>query len=581
MIDLYLRYIRSHISIYAFLILALSSSCSRITDAVPLRERAFLTIGKEKSDICVESPVTRTFLMENGISVGWSESDKISVWAKAVGASSYTFENQVFGIYYLGEEATSARFTADVSAMDGTSQYTYYASFPQPTSVSGSKAYFDVPSTQDGSYMGSCDVLTAVPASGSALTAAHSESEDLNLQMRHRMHLLKFYIESNPIGEPIQRIVATFPAAVCGSAAVDFTDCSAVPTVSGSSTLTLNLATPLDVGQLAYAFICPVALSSADNIEFTLYSATKRVTFTRSARSFAQGYSTKVKLDLSNAQTATTIRLKVGTNHLGEVPCRTTVTSASGLTFPDGSSTFVHEGDIDSGGSIDINFWSDCSAFSNTRLNLSFESEDAVVSTVVTLPELARQAVNVVGIDIPYLMAEDFSGLKSYANHVTVSEKMLDDYGLTGWSECRTDGGSGTAIDMMPFMSVSWPIAKFHQSRLDSAPLSALKSGKTVKILVSFNAVAKRASTPLQVGSTETSGAISADDAISNLGETVGVATGSDPSFTNITGSYSATVSNITSTMRVSFRTASDTSWGTILTYNDTYIDNITVSITK
>lgn len=79
------------------------------------------------------------------------------------------------------------------------------------------------------------------------------------------------------------------------------------------------------------AFICPVALVSSQTISFTVYSATKMATFTRSVRAFSQVCFTKVQLDLSNAQTATTIRLKAGSNHLGEVPYKAIVTST--LTF--------------------------------------------------------------------------------------------------------------------------------------------------------------------------------------------------------------------------------------------------------
>ena len=559
----------------------LFAACSGIPSAHPAKSAAFLSAGRQGNDISIEDASTKTYLMDNGLSVGWSESDRIAVWAKKSGASSYAFENQAFSIFYLGNEATSARFTADVATLDESTQYQYFATYPQPASVSGNTAVFSLPATQNGAYEGACDVLTAEPVTGAAITASHTESQDVNLRMKHRMHLLKFYFDGTGMGEPVERIEATFPSAVCGDVTVDFTDCSAVPSVSGSSTLSLDLAAPLEAGQYAYAFICPVALTSAQTISFTVYSATKKATFTRSGKSFSQGCFTKVRLDLSNSQTATTIRLKIGTNHLGEVPYKTTVTSESGLAFPGGGSSIVSEGSIDSGGKIDINFWSDCSSFSNTKLALTFESEDATVTTEVALGTVVQQAVNEVNLDIPYLMSQDFSGLSSYEDHVTVGEKMLDDYGLTGWSECRSDGGSGTAVDMMPFMSLNWPIAKFHQSRLDSPVLSALKSGKTVKIVVSFNAGSTKASTPLQVGTTTTAGAISADTEISNLGETVGVAVVSGVSYTNITGFYSATVSGVTSSSRVSFRTASDTSWGNILTYNDTYVDNVTVSITK
>jgi hypothetical protein len=559
----------------------LFAACSGFSPERSAKSMAFLCAGRQETDIAVDDASTKTYLMDNGLSAGWGEADKIAVWAKKPGASSYTFENQAFGIYYLGNDATSARFTADVTTLEESSQYQYFATYPQPSSVSGSTAYFSVPATQDGNYDGTCDVMTAVPVTGASITASHTESQDVNLRMKHRMHLLKFYFEGTGMGEPVERIEATFPAAVCGTVAADFTDCSSTPSATGSTTLTLDLTTELVAGKYAYAFICPVALASSQTISFTVYSATKRATFTRSGRTFSQGCFTKVKLDLSNAQTATTIRLKVGSNHLGEVPYKTMVTSADGLSFPDGGSSYVSAGDIDAGGKIDINFWNDCSSFSNTKLNLTFESDDAIVSTSVALGTVAQQAVNVVNLDIPYLMSQDFSGLSSYEDHVTVSEKMMDSYGLAGWSECRSDGESKTAVDMKPFMSVNWPIAKFHQSRLDSPALSALKPGKTVKVTVSFNAAATRASTPMQVGSTTTTGAISADTEISNLGETVGVATVSDASYTSITGSYSATVSGVTSEARVSFRTASDTSWGNILTYNDTYIDNIKVSIAK
>ncbi|MBQ4287570.1 MAG: hypothetical protein II770_06000, partial [Bacteroidales bacterium] len=89
------------------------------------------------------SPQLKTVADEDGLGTSWVAGDRIAVWA-ADAAGQMVLSSQGFSLY--GASSSKAFFSSTLDSAMPEGEYTYYATYPEPSSVSGTSAVFSVPS---------------------------------------------------------------------------------------------------------------------------------------------------------------------------------------------------------------------------------------------------------------------------------------------------------------------------------------------------------------------------------------------------------------------------------------------------
>ncbi|MBQ5679771.1 MAG: fimbrillin family protein [Rikenellaceae bacterium] len=550
--------------------------------------------GKVRVTIKSGSAQSRTSVAENGLSTTWCNDDQIAVWAS--NGSANVLNAQPFKVFY--SQGNYTEFTTDITPMgDGT--FTYYATHPLPATISGTTATFPIESVQQGSFDGTNDILVAYPASGLAL---ENEDAEVSLTFKHKMHTLRMFVPDDVegMGEPIRRIDITFPTQVVGDVSVDYTSAIAPATLAnGSNTVSVEIPEGLSASseaarKYAYAIVFPATMNESDQITFTVSTDNYRSVQSFGARSLSEGGSTPVRLTCS-PDNRTLLRFKIKDNFLGENPTKVTFTAAIGEAVADCATTFDKFGYYD----LDV---TDLEGLAGQPITVTYESESAIVTQSLTLPNYEAGKLTNVDLTVPYLLYEDFSGMSAFENNTyefgafnyNPSAISLDSYGLAGWSGARIGGGANTNIRIACRYESGIGVAASYKGRCDSRPLSQIKEGKSVKLNVSYNYAAdlheemgSGGSVTFWAGTTTTSGNIKGDVGITNvvLGESVlatdgPMAKGSWYGNTPHTQTY--TVSGCGSTTRLSWRVGTNRG-GSIAGrgYYWLYIDNVKVSIAK
>ena len=163
---------------------------------------------------------TRTAINEDGQSISWEQGDKVALWA--LQGSSYTFQNQPFGLWFRTTDNSQAFFASTHVSSMPEGEYTYYACYPTPVSNNGTTATFTIPSIQDGKMSGGADIMVA-QGDGPALEKLYNPEagdylidDGLSLNMRHLIHALRFYVPQAqwgfPENETVERIIFTMPS---------------------------------------------------------------------------------------------------------------------------------------------------------------------------------------------------------------------------------------------------------------------------------------------------------------------------------------------------------------------------------
>ena len=456
---------------------------------------------------------TRTTINDDGVSTSWSAGDKVALWA--VGSDgSYKLSNQTFKLYFRDLPSTNAFFTTTLSSAMADDTYTYYATYPTPKSVSGTTATFNVPNIQDGTISGGAAVMVATPAESGALSAVTNipgdyevSNDGLSLKMNHALHALRFYVPATKWGfaegEAVERLEISMPQPIAGDIALDYTSPESAPSFSNqTNNITLILAEPFEASQSAAeikhacASILPTtAFAEGDQIEVKAYSAAHaaRTTLSLSGRgAMLAGHITPVSLDCSNVVDRHYIRFIWNGNNLGEdVHTITFYTQAGNEIYRISDvASFINNGYLD----IDFTFEdkSYLTAIAGQEIVVKFESVHALVSDKITMPaDLATAKRHDIGITVPYLFFEDFSLLKGYdINGGNVATKQQgganinDTFFYSGWTGEQTSGQAGNAIRIRTRNETTWAL---YNGRVDSAPISGLKAGASVKVSVSFD----------------------------------------------------------------------------------------------
>ena len=133
---------------------------------------------------------------------------------------------------------------------------------------------------------------------------------------------------------------------------------------------------------------------------------------------------------------------------------------------------------------------------SNQVLTIRYDSDNAVVTTKVTAPIIQTGLTHRIETKVPYLLFEDGSGIHTTAEKgdsrgSTVSGGVegtsLDSYMNTaGWSAARFKIVAGQSMRVNVRHESTLGVTRY-SGRLDSPQMSCIKSGKNVKVKISFN----------------------------------------------------------------------------------------------
>ncbi len=540
----------------------------------------------------------------------WDKGDKVAVWAKAEDGS-YAFENQTF---HLLSSTTSPRsvawFTSTLPSVMAEGTYTYYMCYPLPESVNGTSVTFTVPSVQNGDLSGGSDITVAVPVNGEALGPIPEDGvvgDKTLVQMKHLLHFLRFYIPEgkNILGEPVKKIVLSMPQPLAGKIEVDVADLSDRTVSEGKSVMEIELEDYLKESTSSQRYYAGVAIlppegvySSADSMNLKIYTRNyySALRYSLQGRSFASGHVTSVSLRPENIGERYTIDFVLASNNLGEEVQSLVLTLPEGVNWPGTDSNiyvYAHsDGSVIKVGDtfyLDTIDESEFRALSSKQLTISYDSESALVSQVVTIADLSEANTTQVSLDCPYLFFEDFSSVESFNsgdNHSDSNIGSKNPKVFNGWSVARAGAQAGTAIRLAAHREwfANYP------ARGDSPFLSGLKEGKTVSLDVQFNYSMGReegglgsgtnASQIVNLGYITTSENLKSDDDTGiwtsnfELNETTG-------SYTNINHLSQSTLTDVQAPLRLSWRTITPTYSKTTNSTCWLYIDNIKVKISK
>ena len=490
----------------------LCAACSKNTDeaADPATRSIEVAIGSgPRLDIRPQS-TTRTELGDDGVSVKWQTGDRLALWA--VNSAAQTVVDAVaFSLYHYNATYNSANFRGSIPQM-AEDTYTYYAVSPVPASTDGLRASYDIPAVQDGTFHGEWDVMVATPIEGAAALREHdkkdasgiSDNTDIvNLQFAHKMHVLKITIPRNDLGEPISEIKLTFPTPVAGRLTVDAANPAAAAELSESSnTLTLRFSEPKEAEDVVYALIAPVTLEEGQEVSIVASSSTlesEERTFAPAGRTFAAGHTTPINYNVPAAAVQLTQLIftlaETGVNTLGEAINTFTVTAPSGWSFEDGSQSRTF--DVTGTGDYTVRFRDYTNPTQEMPgFQVTYDSEHALLTETFTLPAVTAGAENrVASFRVPYLFEEDFSGVADFSRDDNLSLNVtnsgnnaatdLSDYGLSGWTGARCGASAGKAVRICSRNECAALTRGSYHGRIDTPTLTALKG--SCKVVVRFN----------------------------------------------------------------------------------------------
>lgn len=430
---------------------------------------------------------TRTSIADDGTTAIWSGGDKIAVWA-AASDGTYALEGEVFTMWHYNDALSSAIFTANITPMpEGV--YTYYATYPEPKSVGGTTAVYELPQTQSaGRFNGACDIMVARPV-GNAGALTDAKVNEMDFSFSHKMHSLKVNIPrgGNMLGMPITRLEFTFPTNVTGDVAVDIADPLAPAVLTnGSDKLVLEIPDGADEGESVWGMIFPTDISG--EITYTAYSG-GYASFPRTitvAKNAEAAHITPMSLPIPELYRLTEISLSIGENNLGEDVQSVSILNENGNVIKTLPANAENEYILSYEGTFDA------AQFSGKRFTARFESEHAIVEQPFTMPAITPYIKNIVEkpVDVPYLFSEDFSGISDISSNDefpgergTLSFEQDAVSFLSGWSGARIGAKAGTSIRIAARRETS---ARYY-ARVDSAPLANIKEGTSVKVAVTFD----------------------------------------------------------------------------------------------
>lgn len=538
------------------IVAAAAMSCSHEVESVPP------TITNTPEEACFALPIdaSRTTIDPDGRSTRWSEGDNLAVWAKRENGE-YAFSGEKFMLRYFSTEWDKAYFVGNIAAMSE-EEYTYYISYPTPTTINGTEATYTVGAEQSGEYDGKYDIMIAEPTVNGSLTTG--KRVELNTIMRHQMHAIKITVPEgrNLFGQRFYTLEITFPQDVVGDITLDVTNPEAVPTYTNTSNvIKVKNEKGFDAGDDIWVFVLPGTVSGDVSYKVRGERRPSEVASYPLTRTMQAGHVTPIRMAIPVPfPQYTAVNFSISQNNLGEDFNYFDIYDSNGTHMGRFERNAKNKYVVDYEGEFDANI------YDNSTWRVVFDSEHAIVETSINLGDLTSYTEQTRYMNVPYLLFEDFSSLGDYTDEATTGTKTLS---ISGWTASRTNCKSGV-IQLATFYAL---IGRY-QGRLDSTPINTLK--KSAKIKVTFdanNSISNKVAVPLQFGWGTKTGAIGADAVIENLVVTETLAKGA----ANKTLTY--TISNFAAGGRLAWRT--NVTSGRWTTYNYLGIDNIKVQITK
>lgn len=292
---------------------------------------------------------------------------------------------------------------------------------------------------------------------------------------------------------------------------VDAADPDAAPTLTGSNnTLTLRFDTPKDASDVVFAVIAPVELTAEQPVTITaICEAGESEPRNIPGKHFSEGHTTPIAYHIpaiGRYYTRLNFSLPAdkGTATLGEAVGKITLTAPEGSLFDNGTNICQFTPDAEGKYTMVLKpSWTD--NLSGKAVTVQYESESAVVSNTLTMPQITEFGNNDITLSVPYLLAEDFSNIIQFDYDCNVGTgtssssagnkdaHLLSDKGAIGWTAARVGGETGKCIrSSCRFEGGGADKASSYArypGRIDSPPVSGIKSGKTVRVRVSFDYV--------------------------------------------------------------------------------------------
>ena len=490
---------------------------------------------------------TRTSIAEDGKTTNWSVGDRLAVWAVDA-EGDYTFQNAMFTLRYFSTEYTLAYFTSNIEQM-AEGNYTYYLSYPTPTTVEGTMATYTLPAEQTGKYEGGYDIMIAEPVEAEALTS--SKKMVLNTSMRHQMHALKITVpeKASNFDSRVYSLEITFPNDVVGDVTLDVTNPNAEPVYSNTSnTITVKSDEGFAVGSDIWVFVLPGMVSGDVSYKVTGLEQRSEVATYPFERELERGHVTPIRMAMPPFEKYTAFHFSIGENHLGEEFNYFTLYDNNGTNMgtyyrnAENRYTFEYSGEFD------------VTPYNNSNWTLVFDSENAVVENTVNMGVLKPYfEQSITPVDVPYLLFQDFENVTAEESNGNNSYQSSDrnqpgvalSGELAGWNGARfwIKPGAARINSRYQCTKVIKAFSSMHHGRLDTPTLGdcGLKPGKEPYIMVSFDAALNRnSSSSLDLKE----GAINLATHTNGSNPIDGIPTGS----TGITSSYDTTLADFGTT---------------------------------
>ena len=586
-------------------IMLLAASCSRAP--LPELERGPVTVGFGVGATKISTDAASGLF-------SWEEADAISVWADNSAAAAVLSANT---FKLAACHKAMAYFTAEIPSPMPEDSYTYRCLYPKTETIEGGLACYSVGAQQ---WQGSEPCVLWGEALHGALTPIDEnlpidDSALMNLRMSSLLHYLRFFIPegSDLLGEPVQKIKFSMPERISGTIKVNPESGQIDAIESASSEIILD-GLSLTEGSYALAGIIPPtdAYLEGETMSITLYGSDKFATIeplVLKGRDFKAGHITSVAMRANQLHDFYRVRFSLNDNKLGEELISIRLSLADGSNWPETESpelvwTKRDGSNIAVGESLDIAFEAQDNYLSLNGKNIvvTYESENAAVISSFVLAIDSAALITNDGLSCPYLFAEDFSeastgfninGNLSATGHSTDTIEGTA-YGLPGWTanQAAVLEDSGNKAMAIRHQNERFILQGTYRGRVDSAPLSYIKKGKSVKVRVNFNytGYSTKRTPQISYGWTTTQGAIAGyyqggsaavkgGALIENLaGDKVSAPTGGSVGSIGVGASFE--IPDCTSLTRLSWDCYGASS-GTGTTQEWVFIDNIYVQIIK
>lgn len=431
-------------------------------------------------------PTSRTTIDEELLTTRWVKGDRIALWG--YGNGSAAFENVPFTLWYPRESPDEGLFTGMIDAMTA-GTYDYYASYPVPEAVAGTKVSYTIPAVQDGTWNPDLDIMLAA-TQGTELR--EEILNDVTLHFYHKVHALKITIPEgrNLLGRPVEKLRIEFPQPVAGRMTWDLTAPDAAPGMEATSNaVTLDFAEPVDAGDTFWVFIAPVDPTGGE-VKFTATDGTEFSwpLSTENFRNCAEGAITPVKLTIGELRPQQDFRLTVDPTHLGEA-----VTQIDLLEMPEGyefpslelrNTTDAFKANED--GTFTLRIFDDQPFAGNIEVGMTVGSEntEGVYGKRCAVSGLSANGCT---IEAPYLFFEDFAettACDTYADNDGKTAQEMTEAGLPGWTGSRWKTEANTSLEFRTHIATAaGPLAKY--GRTDT-PVLPIRKGRTVNVTVHY-----------------------------------------------------------------------------------------------